>query len=378
MRVLIAAGGTGGHIYPGIAIADEIRRRDPSADIVFIGTKDRLESRLVPKEGYAIRYIDITGFRRRLSLDTLRTVGKVFRSWFQISRILREFRPDVVVGTGGYVSGPVLLRAALAGIPTLVHESNALPGVTVKLLAHAVDAVAVGFQETASRLRGRARVSFTGNPVRAGLAAASREEARSAMGLKKGEPFVVIYGGSLGSATLNRTMTEMIRSRGGSLGFRLQYATGMKHHEQVERDLAGVALEGVEIAPYLWQMDQSLAAADLAVTRAGAMTVGELCALGVPSILIPSPFVAENHQEYNARSLETKGAAVVILENQLTADILHGQIMRILSDRDLRQNMSGNASKLKSLNAASATVDLLEEVVRGRRGAGRAGAGRKG
>lgn len=375
MRILIAAGGSGGHIYPGIAIAHEIRRRDPQADIVFVGTRDKLESKLVPREGFPIRYIDISGFRRKLSMDTFRTLGKLGKSWFQISRILKEVRPDAVIGTGGYVSGPVLLRAALAGIPTLVHESNALPGVTTKLLARAVDVVAVGFQETAPRLHGRARISFTGNPVRADLAASNREEARKALGIGKNEMFVVIYGGSLGSATLNRTMTDMIRSRNGDVGFRLQYATGMNHAETVSAALEDVTLAHVEIVPYIWQMDLALAAADLAVTRSGAMTVGELCALGVPSILIPSPHVAENHQEYNARSLENRGAAVVILENQLTADILHGQIHRILSDRDLRQRMSCNASKLKSLQAATVTVDLLEEAVRARR---RAKTGRKG
>lgn len=364
MRYLIAAGGTGGHINPGIALAREIRRRDPNADILFVGNKDKLESQLIPREGFAIRYLDVVGFKRKLSFDTFKSIYRMFQSYLQISRIIREYAPDAVIGTGGYVCGPVLLRAALKRIPTLVHESNALPGVTTRILAHFVDAIAIGFQEAKNRLKGKARIVYTGNPVRRELFETDREKARASFSLDKQDCFVVCYGGSLGSSTINKTIVDMMTKQAGKLGFRMLFATGQKNMDTVKAILPEKTDSDVAVVPYIYEMDKAISAADLMICRAGALTVGELCAVGVPSILVPSPYVAENHQEHNARSLETKGAAVVILEKQLDGAILHAQITRILTDRDLSRKMAANAAKMGTRRAAEDTIDLLEDLFR--------------
>ena len=372
MKILIAAGGTGGHINPGLAIARGILERHPGAEIRFVGTKNGLESTLVPREGYRLEYIGVRGFRRKLTWDTVRTFGLMIRSFFQAGHLLRTWTPDLVIGTGGYVCGPVLTMAALHRIPTLIHESNALPGVTTRLLAPFIDRVAVNFEDSVARLSRRARVRVTGNPVRPAIMTVEREAARTRMGLGRGELFVVVFFGSLGSETLNRTVQDMLLAHPEGLGFRMLFGTGIKHHDKVMAALEGKVPPGVEIQPYLYDVDDALAAADLAVCRAGAMTPGELCVLGVPSILIPSPYVADNHQEYNARSLEARGASVVVLEKHLSGELLLAQIRTILEDRDMRRRMSAAAMKLARRDAGEAIGEMVDELLRkGKGGTGR-------
>ena len=368
MKIMIAAGGTGGHINPGLAIARGIQAAHPMAEIRFVGTKRGLESTLIPREGFGLSFIDVRGFRRRLSWDTAVTFLTLLRSFFQAGRLLREWKPDLVIGTGGYVCGPILSVAVLRGIPTLLHESNALPGVTTKLLAPFVSRVAVSFEDAAGRLSKQARVRVTGNPVRQSLMAVDKEAARARCGLGKNDLFVVAFFGSLGSDTLNRMLIEMLRAHPEGLGYRLLFGTGLKHHGKVMAAMEGQVPPGVEILPYLYEVDDVLAAADLAVCRAGAMTPGELCVLGVPSILIPSPFVADNHQEYNARSLESRGASVVVLEKYLTGALLHEQIRTLLDDRDLRRRMSAAALKLARRDAGRDIQEMVDDLLRLRRG----------
>jgi UDP-N-acetylglucosamine--N-acetylmuramyl-(pentapeptide) pyrophosphoryl-undecaprenol N-acetylglucosamine transferase len=368
MKVMIAAGGTGGHINPGLAIARGIQAVHPKAVIRFVGTKKGLEANLIPREGFGLSFIDVRGFRRRLSWDTAKTFGIMIRSFFQAGRLLREWSPDLVVGTGGYVCGPMLSVAALMGIPTLLHESNALPGITSKLLAPFVSRVAVNFEDAAGRLSRHARIRVTGNPVRQSLMTVDKDAARAKFGLAKNDLFVVAFFGSLGSETLNRMLIDMLIAHPDGLGYRMLFGTGLKHHEKVMAALGGHVPPGVEIQPYLYEVDDVLAAADLAVCRAGAMTPGELCILGVPSILIPSPYVADNHQEYNARSLESRGASVVVLEKFLSGALLHEQILTLLNDHDLRRRMAAAALKLARREAGTDIQEMVDDLLRLGRG----------
>jgi UDP-N-acetylglucosamine--N-acetylmuramyl-(pentapeptide) pyrophosphoryl-undecaprenol N-acetylglucosamine transferase len=366
MRYLISGGGTGGHVNPGLAIANEIRKREPDAKILFVGTQHGIENKLVPKAGYDIAYIEVAGFKRKLSMDTFKSIGKLLKSFKETRRIIKEFSPDAVIGTGGYVCGPVLFHAARKKIATVIHEQNAFPGVTNKILSRFVDAVAISFEESREKFPNKKNISFTGNPIRSELFAYSRETARNKLGLANNKPLVVIFGGSLGAEPLNRCVTEMLNNGADRLGFNLIFATGMKHYEKVIAEIKPELPPGIRVEPYLYNMDEVLAAADLAVCRSGAITLSELAALGIPSILIPSPYVAENHQEHNARAFERKGAAVVILEKQLNPEILSGQIQKLVTDKELKNKMSVSARKLGIRNAAESIFNLIKTTMRGK------------
>lgn len=364
MKYLISGGGTGGHINPGLAIAKEILKNEPDAEILFVGTKNGLESKLVPREGFEIRYIEVSGFKRKLSLDTFKTVFRLLKSFGEIRRIIKEFNPDAVIGTGGYVCGPVVFSCALKKIPCLIHEQNAFPGVTNKILSRYVDAVAISFEDSRSRFKGKTRITLTGNPVRSELFSKERAESRVNLNISNEMPLVVVFGGSLGAEHLNRCIVDMINQYAAEIPYNLILATGMKHYEKVVDLITAKLPPNIKVEPYLYNMGDVLAAADLAVCRGGAITVSELAALGVPSILVPSPFVAENHQEYNARALERKGAAVVILQNQLTSEILSGQIQKLITNKELRVKMTANAKKAGIRDASESIYSLLKDIMR--------------
>lgn len=363
MRYIISGGGTGGHINPAIAIAREIKTREPDAEILFVGTRNGLEGDLVPREGFDIEFIEVRGFRRKLSVDTVKTIGKLLKSFGSIRKIFREFGPDAVIGTGGYVCGPVVFYAAMKKIPTLIHEQNAFPGITNRILSRYVDEVAISFEESRHRFRGKARITLTGNPIRKELFSLDRDKAREKLGLPDDMPLVVIFGGSLGAEHINDCVKDMIIRHGSKISYKLILATGVRNYEDVMKEFKEPLPENIQIVPYIYNMGEVLAAADLAVTRGGAITLSELSALGVPSILVPSPFVAENHQEYNARALENKGAAVVILQSQLTHEILYGQIEKLIKDKDLRKRMASAAQKSGIKNAAPAIYELIKRAI---------------
>lgn len=364
MKYLISGGGTGGHINPGIAIAKEIISREPGAEILFVGTKKGLESKLVPIEGFNIEYIEVKGFKRKLTADTFKTIAVLAKSFGSIKKILKSFMPDIVIGTGGYVCGPVVLSAALKKIPTLIHEQNAFPGATNKILSHFADIVAISFEEARSKFKGRAKIRLTGNPVRNELFAMNKTEARKKLGLDLKAPMVLIFGGSLGAEHINKCVIEMINLHGKEIQYQLVVATGMGHYEAVMNEIRNPLPSNIQVEPYLYNMGDYLAASDLAVCRGGAITISELTVLGIPSILVPSPYVAENHQEHNARALEHKGAAVVILQSQLNSDILYGQIHKLISDEELRSKMSSDAKKMGIRNASSSIYFLLKEAMK--------------
>jgi len=362
LRVMIAGGGTAGHINPGIAIAQHIKSRSNSAEIIFVGTQRGLESKLIPREGFELKFIKVRGFKRKLTLENFKTLKELFQGILQARRLIREFKPDIVIGTGGYVCGPVLFMASRMKIPTLIHEQNAFPGVTNKLLSRYVDAVAVSFREAEQYFIRAKRLIYTGNPVRSEMLKADRVSSRKKLGISSGTSLVVIAGGSQGAAKINNAVVDML-----SGGYRLKncqiiFATGNLNYEKITKQLEKVELPSVKIVPYIYDMADTMAAADLMVNRGGAITASELTVLGVPSIIIPLPHAAENHQEYNARALEKQGAAVVILEKDLSGEVLYNHIEAILKDTKKLRAMAANSKSLGISDAAERLYEVVEEL----------------
>ncbi len=352
MRVLMTGGGTGGHINPALAIAALLRRHYPDAQFLFVGAKGRMEERLVPAAGYTLKTVDVRGFQRRLSL---KNIGRnLAAAWCAVTatsactRILKEFKPDIAIGTGGYVSGPILRRAAQMGIPVAVHESNAFPGMTVKMLAKYADVIMLCDEAAEKHLPAEAKTVVTGNPIHQGFQNTDRALARQELGLDE-RPLVLSVGGSLGARRINETMAAVLCRSHAQGTLQHIHATGKKEYEQTAAVLtaAGVPLhgDGIWVRDYIDDMPRCMAAADVVVSRCGAMTLTELPASGKPSVLIPSPYVAENHQYHNAMALVNKGAALCIEEKDLTEDTLWDALQSILNNPERRQQMADNAAR---------------------------------
>lgn len=346
MRVLVTGGGTGGHINPALAAANYLKDKH-GAEILFVGTEKGLEKKLVPKDGFPIRFIEVEGLLRKLSVQNLKIAAKYLKAISASKKIIREFKPDVVIGTGGYVCAPVLSAAHALHIPTVIHEQNVIPGVTVKMAARYVDCIAISFQDTLKYLPQKLhkKCVLTGNPIRENMMMLSYESARRKLNLDS-RPFLFMFGGSLGAQKLNETMTAFLNQADTSQ-FQFCAGTGERYYEEtmakIDRSKLG---QNVKILPYIFNMDVVMRAADVVVARAGALTISELCALGKPSILIPSPNVAHNHQEYNARSLEKEGAAVVLTEKELTPERFCDAVETLLKNRIDRQKMANCAEKI--------------------------------
>lgn len=352
MRVLLTGGGTGGHINPALSIAALIRRHEPDAQFLFVGAKGRMEETLVPAAGYELRTVEVRGFQRKLSVKNLgrnvRAAVCAVTADSGCRRILREFRPDIAIGTGGYVSGPVLRRAAKMGIPVAVHESNAYPGVTVKMLAKYADVVMLCDEAARRYLPSGAHAVVTGNPVHTDFQQLDPAEARRQLGLDS-RPVVLSVGGSLGARRINETMVQVLRRSHEQGALQHIHATGRREYEETAAALtaAGVPLnaDGIWVRDYIDDMPRCMAAADVVISRCGAMTLSELPAAGKPSVLIPSPNVAENHQYHNAMALVNKGAAICIEEKDLSERTLWEALERILSHPDRQREMAEAARR---------------------------------
>ncbi len=338
MRFLFTCGGTAGHINPGLAVAGRIRELMPDAEILFVGAQGHMETELVPREGYAIETVRIDGFQRSLKpkmlVRNLKTAGYLVESLRKARRIVREFRPDVAVGTGGYVCYPVLKTASELGVPTAVHESNAVPGLTTKLLEKSVNHIMVGFEECRGFYRHPDKVEVTGTPVRVDFRGADKGRARRQLGLPLDEPMVLAAFGSLGADYMNRMMSGFIERMGPKPPFRLVYATGKKYYQQVRSRLEekGLVSDRIDVREYIYDMPKVLTAADIMICRSGASTISELTYLGKPAVIVPSPNVVNHHQEKNAKVLADAGAAEVLLEGQFDADKLYETVSGLLSD----------------------------------------------
>lgn len=356
MRVLIAAGGTGGHIYPGIAVAKEILRRDPRSEIKFVGTARGLETKLVPQAGFELLVIESAGLKSVGALARARGVAILPKSFSAARRLIREFRPDVVIGAGGYVSGPVLLTAALMNLPTLVMESNALPGWTNRVLARFVDKAAVSFEASLRFFRGKGVV--TGNPVRREffeIPARSRDISRFT---------VLVFGGSQGAHAINEALVaalpqlEAVRNV-----LRITHQTGERDFEHVRSAYLNAGWdEQADVRRYIDDMVGSFAAADLVICRAGATTTAELIAAGKAAIMVPFPFAADDHQKRNAEALVAEGAAKMILQQDLSGERLAKEIVGLVSQPETVTRMEEASRKLARGDAAAAAVDLIQEL----------------
>lgn len=356
MRVIFAGGGTGGHINPAISIADYAKSRDEGFEALFIGTRGGMETKLVPKAGYKLEFIDIQGFDRKHMLKNIETVKKLLKANYACKKIIKEFRPDCIVCTGGYVSGPVAIASKKAGVPSLIHEQNVYPGLTVRGAEKYVSYLALSFEETLNHMKDKSKCVVTGNPIRGEILTADHTKSREKLGIKK--PFVLIFGGSLGADKINSTVIGMLKRVIDDGKIELLFGTGDRNYDKVMKSIndAGITLNNdVKVVPYIDNMADCMAAADLVISRSGAITVSEIAALGKPSILIPSPNVVRNHQEQNAREFENNGAAAVILESELSSDALYDKMMSMAENKNALLEMSANLRKL-------ARVDALEKI----------------
>jgi UDP-N-acetylglucosamine--N-acetylmuramyl-(pentapeptide) pyrophosphoryl-undecaprenol N-acetylglucosamine transferase len=355
MRVVLTGGGTGGHIYPAVAIGRQLQRENPGTELLYIGSASGLESRIVPKLGIPFETIEISGFKRKLSLDNVRTVIRFLRAVRRSKALLRGFRPDVVVGTGGYVSGPVVYAAARLGIPTLIHEQNVEPGMANAFLSRYADAIAVSFPESKARFRRGRRILHTGNPCATNVLHADKKKGYASLGIPDGSRVVLVVGGSRGARALNEAVPGIAAAVSRLDGVWLVAVTGDVHYEQMKARLDRLPEDQtrrLRVVPYLDNMPEVLAASSLIISRAGASMIAEITALGVPSILVPSPNVTHNHQEANARSLADAGAAVMMLERELTGPKLAGTVARIMGDEPARRAMSEAAKALATPDSA--------------------------
>lgn len=370
-KILIATGGTGGHINPALAVAGYIRENYPSAKILFVGTAVKMEAQLVPAAGYDFKTIDIQGFSRELNLSGIKqnvgTVIKLLKSSSQAKRIIKEFSPDVVLGFGGYVGGPVLRTACKLGIPTSIHEQNAFPGVTNKALAKIVDRVMLTAPEAEKYMTPKNPCVVTGLPVRGELISADREFSRAELGVDD-RPVILSMGGSLGARVINEAVTKLIEERYGRKDCYFLHATGKAGVGMFDviRNEKNISLEEnkhIMLREYIDDMHRCMAAADLVICRAGASSLSEIQAMGKPSILVPYPYAAENHQYYNAMELVKNDAAILIEEKDFTGERLISEVDKLLSDRARLTAIGENAKKMAIYDATERIVNCICEIV---------------
>jgi UDP-N-acetylglucosamine--N-acetylmuramyl-(pentapeptide) pyrophosphoryl-undecaprenol N-acetylglucosamine transferase len=365
MRVLFAGGGTGGHINPAVSIADYAASQDSEFEALFVGTKNGMETKLVPKAGYKLKFIDIAGFDRKHIIKNISVLKKLMKANRDCKKIIKDFKPDCIVCTGGYVSGPVAIASKKTGVPSLIHEQNVYPGMTVKGSANYVTYLALSFEETISHMKHKEKCVVTGNPIRGEILKADYAASREKLGIKK--PFVLIFGGSLGADKINDTVIDMLERIVRDDKIELLFGTGDRNYEKIMNKIneKGIKLSpSVRVVSYIDNMAECMAAADVVVSRAGAITVSEIAALSKPSILIPSPNVVRNHQEQNAREFEEKKAAELILENDLTADVLYDKIMNMVGDKELLLQMSENLKPLAKTDALEKIYDLMLKMAK--------------
>ena len=357
LKIIFAGGGTAGHVNPALALAELMREGN---EILFVGTPKGMEETLVPKAGFDIKYIDVLGLRRRISFQNVRAFFKVFKAFAQSKKIIREFKPDVVIGTGGYVAGPLLYAAARMKIPTLIHEQNVFAGLTSKILQKYVDVVAISFKESEQYFTKAKKLVYTGNILRSELFDVNRKQAVDDLGIDN-KPMVLAFGGSLGAEGFNDAVVKFIKDTSGR--YNILFSTGERYYEDIVKELNGIDTDRIKIKKYIHNMQVAMNAADIVIARAGAITVSELTALGKPSVLVPSPNVTNNHQEYNARALEKCGAAIVILERELAECGLTETVNNLFENVVQLVEMSESALSIGVRDGAKQVIKLIEDLV---------------
>lgn len=355
MRVIFTCGGTAGHIYPAVSVANLLRERHPKAEILFVGAEGAMETRIVPQEGYNIRTVKVSNLRHSLSpkafAHNAKAVKLLLGANAQARKILDDFKPDVVVGTGGYASYPITSEAAKRGIPTAVHESNAMPGWTTRMLASKVDIMLVGFEESKKYYSNAKHVEVVGMPVREGFLR-NNEQSRAVQ-----KPLVLSFWGSLGARDMNRMMLDFIKLEDDS--FTHIHAAGKSGYTAMKDSVGGK----IDLREFILDMPDVMPSADVVICRAGASTLAEICAAGKPAILVPSPNVTNNHQDANARVLENSGAAIRIPESECTGEMLYMRTIELLRDSEKRARMSKAAGDLAVIDSAERIYQIIIKFV---------------
>jgi UDP-N-acetylglucosamine--N-acetylmuramyl-(pentapeptide) pyrophosphoryl-undecaprenol N-acetylglucosamine transferase len=349
-RIIISGGGTGGHIFPAIAVAQAIKRIDETVDILFVGAKGKIEERKVPEAGFKIELIDIRGFQRKISLENIKNIFRLIKSLFKAKKIIKQFKPDVVVGVGGYASGPVVYVASLKGIPTLIQEQNSYPGITNKILSKKADKICVAY-DAVKKYFPEGKIKDTGNPVRKNISDpdVNKEEVMGFFDLKPGIKVILSLGGSGGAKSINEGIKANL-SKIANSGTYLIWQTGKNYYENSLKATEEINASNIKVYDFISRMDLAYKAADLVISRAGAGTISELAMLDKASILVPSPNVAEDHQRKNAMALVDAGAAVLI-EDDETERILIDTALEFVNNDDKIKELSENISKVKMPNS---------------------------
>lgn len=360
MKIIITGGGTGGHVYPALSIAESILEKHPQAEICFIGTQRGLESDVVVKAGFDFKAIEVEGFRRKLCLGTFKSFYLMFKGFFQAGRLIKKFKPDIIVGTGGYVAGPVMLQGALRNIKTLVHEQNAIPGVTIKVLSPFVDKICVSYEDSYKFFKKKDKLVLTGNPIRDKFTHLDREACRKQLGFK--HPTLLSVGGSGGAKAINDSVMALIKYYNNN-DMHLVHITGKRYYDDFMSlvDQEGIVLgDNISIYPYLYNIPEYMVASDMILSRAGALFLAEIAAVGLPSILLPSPYVAHDHQTYNALVYEKNGACIMVKQEDLAEETVLNLVKNHLFEPDHLDKMRLNA---KALSKPNATTLVVEEVL---------------
>lgn len=364
LNVLVSGGGTGGHIFPALSIANEVRRRHPEAKILFVGAQGRMEMEKVPAAGYNIIGLPVSGFDRKHLLRNFKVLARLYKSMGMARKILKDFKPDIAIGVGGYASGPMLKEAQKQGIPTLLQEQNSYAGVTNKLLAAKADKICVAY-DGMERFFPSEKIVLTGNPVRRNLleCGATPEQARQAMGVDPNRKTILIIGGSLGARTINNAIISGLQQIGeASYNVQVLWQTGKIYDRQCREALEASGVKNVSQMAFISNMDMAYRAVDLVVSRAGASSISELQLLGKPAILVPSPNVAEDHQTKNALALSTRDAAIMVTDADASA-LLVDTMLKTVTDDALLTSLGDNVSKMALRDAAERIVDEVESII---------------
>lgn len=357
MRVVVSAGGTGGHIYPALAIIDKIKEKEPNSEFLYIGTHNRMEKDIVPKYNIDFKPLTIIGFERKLTFRNLRTVKYFFSAIGEAKRIIKEFKPDIVIGVGGYVTGPVIYAAKKLKIPTLIHEQNSILGLSNRFLMRYADKVAISFESTAKFIKDDKAI-FTGNPC-SEAALKKNKIGKEGYGLSNNKKLVLIVMGSLGSTAINEKMKKILQLFNNK-EYEVLFVTGKEYYDKFK---ALKVTSNTKIVPYIDDMSRLMKSVDLMVSRAGASTMSEIIALNIPTIFIPSPYVPNNHQLKNALDLVNKEAALLIEEKDLNGDILVRTIDKILTDKEQYNSLKNNLKKLAVNDSATRIYEIAKDLV---------------
>ena len=370
MRVIIAAAGTAGHINPGIAIANKIKQEEKDSKIIFIGTTRGLENDLVPRAGYELKTIHAYGLSKKISIDNMKKLYKTYKGFGEAKKIVKEFQPDIVIGTGGYICGATISAAHDLHIPTMLHESNSFPGRAVKMLAKKTDTILVSFEDAIARIKNAKKVVHTGTPVKIKKQEYGINEKNRILkeiGLQEIKPIILVSGGSQGAQKINEAIIEIILNKRNK-NYQMVWATGPKQFdivkENLEKNNVSInCIEGMKIVPYIYNMQEMMNVSDVIIGRGGAMTVTEISNLGKPSILVPLPNVSHNHQLYNAKVLENIKAAKIILNDELTGKKLNETIEEIILDKSKMKEMGKNALKVSTTEAEDRIYQEIKLLV---------------